>query len=82
LILSVDQLQWQAMDPCYDRIHLGDDHFDLVAGRDNFRNNLIARFPQEQAAIDEYISPFRQSCRRDAAIYRRAYVTKTIRQTV
>ncbi|MDO9178891.1 MAG: NAD(P)/FAD-dependent oxidoreductase [Agitococcus sp.] len=53
--ISGDQLQWQAMDPCYDRIHLGDDHFDLVAGRDNFRNNLVARFPQEQAAIDEYI---------------------------
>ena len=53
--ISGDQLQWQAMDPCYDRIHLGDDHFDLVAGRDNFRNNLVKRFPQEQAAIDEYI---------------------------
>ncbi len=53
--ISNDQLQWAAMDPCYDRIHLGDDHFDLVAGRDNFRNNLVQRFPQEQAAIDEYI---------------------------
>ncbi len=53
--ISNDQLQWQAMDPCYDRIHLGDDHFDLIAGRDNFRNNLVQRFPQEQAAIDEYI---------------------------
>ncbi len=53
--ISNDQLQWQALDACYDRIHLGDDHFDLVAGRDNFRNNLVNRFPQEQAAIDEYI---------------------------
>jgi all-trans-retinol 13,14-reductase len=54
--ISNDQLKWAALDACYDRIFLGDDHFDLVAGRDNFRNNLIARFPQEQAAIDEYIS--------------------------
>jgi phytoene dehydrogenase-like protein len=53
--ISNDQLLWEPMDPCYDRIHLGDDHFDLVAGRDNFRNNLIQRFPEEQAAIDEYI---------------------------
>ena len=29
--ISNDQLKWQALDPCYDRIHLGDDHFDLVA---------------------------------------------------
>ena len=54
--ISNDQLKWAALDACYDRIFLGDDHFDLVAGRDNFRNNLVARFPQEQAAIDEYIS--------------------------
>ena len=53
--ISNSQLQWQAMDSCYDRIYLGEDSFDLVAGRDNFRNNLIKRFPQEQAAIDEYL---------------------------
>lgn len=53
--ITNNQLQWAALDDCYDRIFLGDDHFDLVAGRDNFRNNLITRFPQEQAAIDEYL---------------------------
>lgn len=53
--ISNDQLKWESLDACYDRIFLGDDHFDLVAGRDNFRNNLVQRFPQEQAAIDEYL---------------------------
>ncbi|MCP5173965.1 MAG: NAD(P)/FAD-dependent oxidoreductase [Moraxellaceae bacterium] len=53
--ITDEQLQWAALDDCYDRIFLGEDHFDLVAGRDNFRNNLIQRFPQEKAAIDEYL---------------------------
>ena len=53
--ISNNELQWQAMDSTYDRIYLGDDSFDLVAGRNNFRDNLIKRFPEEKAAIDEYL---------------------------
>lgn len=53
--ISNNELQWQAMDSTYDRIYLGDDSFDLVAGRNNFRENLIKRFPEEKAAIDEYL---------------------------
>ncbi|PTQ91185.1 phytoene desaturase family protein [Agitococcus lubricus] len=53
--ISNNQLQWQAMDSTYDRIYLGEDSFDLVAGRNNFRENLIKRFPEEKDAIDEYL---------------------------
>lgn len=53
--ISNNELQWQAMDSTYDRIYLGEDSFDLVAGRNNFRDNLIKRFPEEKAAIDEYL---------------------------
>lgn len=53
--ISNNQLQWQAMDSTYDRIYLGEDSFDLVAGRNNLRDNLLKRFPEEKAAIDEYL---------------------------
>ncbi|MFO1375115.1 MAG: hypothetical protein U1E99_11135 [Agitococcus sp.] len=50
--ISNNQLQWQAMDSTYDRIYLGEDSFDLVAGRNNLRrDNLLKRFPEEKAAI-------------------------------
>lgn len=49
------KLQWAAMDDNYDRIILGDESFDFVAGKNQFKNNLKKRFPNESAAIDKYL---------------------------
>ena len=42
--ISGGQLKWAEMDPVYDRIILGDEHFDFVAGKENFKNSLKLQF--------------------------------------
>lgn len=53
--LSQGQLQWAAMDAVYDRFFLGDQAFEAVAGKAEFRDNLVRHFPDEVAAIDRYL---------------------------
>ena len=55
-VISDGQLQWAEMDEVYDRIVIQDRVYDFKKGRENFRQMLIERFPDEQAAIDEYMS--------------------------
>ncbi len=54
------QLKWAPMNPNYDRIFLGDRHFDLVAGPEAFKAELKKAFPDEGAAIDTYLSYMKQ----------------------
>ena len=54
-VISDGQLQWAPMDPCYDRVVIGDRRYDFIAGRDNFVAELKKHFPQESAAIDRYM---------------------------
>ena len=39
----------------YDEIHVGTEPFKLPAGREKLRDALVARFPQEEAAILKYL---------------------------
>ncbi len=48
-------LHWAPMDQHFDRIFLGDEHYDLVAGREAYRDALVAAFPAEERAIDTYL---------------------------
>lgn len=61
--LSQGQLQWAAMDPHYDRFFIGDRVYDAVAGRDEYREQLVAYFPREAAAIDRYLELLREVSR-------------------
>ncbi len=54
--LSQGQLDWAPMDPHYDRFFIGDRTYDAVAGREPFRDNLVAHFPRETAAVDRYLA--------------------------
>ena len=53
--LSQDKLEWAPMDAHYDRFFIGDRVYDAVAGRAEFRDNLVAHFPREAQAIDRYL---------------------------
>ncbi len=53
------ELKWAPMDDHFDRIFLGQEHYDLVAGREAYRDALVASFPQEEEAIDQYFSYMR-----------------------
>lgn len=53
-VISERRLQWAEMDSVYDRIILGDHHYDLVAGRRQWLSALVERFPGEEQAIRAY----------------------------
>ncbi|RLA00021.1 MAG: FAD-dependent oxidoreductase [Gammaproteobacteria bacterium] len=48
-------LKWAAMDKAYDRIFLGEESFDFVAGKQAFADQLKNKFPKESSAIDTYM---------------------------
>ncbi len=49
------ELKWADMGEVYDRIVIGDRHFDFVKGANNFKKQMIAYFPGEEQAINEYV---------------------------
>jgi all-trans-retinol 13,14-reductase len=53
--LSDGQLEWAPMDDEYDRFYIGDKTYCARAGKQAFRDNLVAQFPAEQQAIDRYM---------------------------
>ncbi len=52
--LSENRLEWAAMDDNYDRIYFGKEHYNLIAGKENFINTLSESFPEERRAIEAY----------------------------
>jgi len=53
--VSAGNLKWAAMDKNYDRIFLGDETYNLVAGKAAFAEQIKQYFPDEQDAIDQYL---------------------------
>ncbi|PCO05936.1 FAD-dependent oxidoreductase [Microbulbifer flavimaris] len=53
--LSAGQLQWAPMDSTYDRICLGNEQFDLRAGREAFIAGLLEHFPGEKQTLERYL---------------------------
>ena len=53
--LTDGKLEWAPMDAEYDRFYIGDKIFNAIAGKKAFRDNLVARFPQEEQAIERYM---------------------------
>ncbi len=59
--LSGGNLEWAPMDAEYDRFYIGNKVFNAVAGKQAFRDNLVAQFPDETAAIDGYMKLLERS---------------------
>ncbi len=53
--LSSGKLEWAPMDAEYDRFYIGDKVFNTRAGKQQFRDNLVRQFPEEETAIDSYM---------------------------
>jgi all-trans-retinol 13,14-reductase len=58
--LSDGKLKWAPMDAEYDRFYVGDKVYTAVAGRQEFRDNLVRQFPAEEEAIDRYLQLLNQ----------------------
>ncbi len=62
-VISQGRLKWAEMDPIYDRIILGKEEYDFIAGRENFIENLVKRFPDERQVIEDYVELLRKMSR-------------------
>lgn len=60
-LISDGSLQWEPMDEVYDRIIIGDNHYDLPAGRQNLKRQLTEYFPEETKAIEAYFRLIREA---------------------
>ena len=49
------ELKWADMGDVYDRVIIGDTHYDFVKGVKNFKKQMIAYFPEEEQAIISYV---------------------------
>ncbi len=49
------KLQWADMGDVYDKIIIGNKHYDFVKGVQNFKDQLYEYFPDEKEAIDGYV---------------------------
>lgn len=54
-VISDGKLAWAPMDAVYDRIIIGGQHYDFVAGKENLAAELKRHFPEEAGAIDAYL---------------------------
>ncbi|MBQ4819586.1 NAD(P)/FAD-dependent oxidoreductase [Aquimarina sp. MMG016] len=54
--VSDNKLEWADMGEVYDRIIIGDKSYDFVKGVENFKNKMLEYFPNEEKAIEQYIS--------------------------
>ena len=59
--LSDGNLKWAPMDAEYDRFYIGDKVFNAIAGKQEFRDNLVRQFPNEAKAIDAYLKLLERS---------------------
>ncbi len=66
--VTAGSVQWHPMPEVYDRILIGGQTFDFVAGRERFREGLVRWFPSERRAIDRYLAAV-ESCNRASGLY-------------
>jgi all-trans-retinol 13,14-reductase len=62
--LTDGALAWADQGEVYDTIVIGDDRYDLVAGREKFRARMHGYFPAHKDAIDRYLVAIRETTRR------------------
>lgn len=67
--VSRGQLKWARMPEVYNRIAIGDEVFDYHAGSGPFKARMKDYFPQEAAAIDQYIERVNLASRGSAAFF-------------
>ncbi|WP_067520796.1 phytoene desaturase family protein [Endozoicomonas ascidiicola] len=59
-VVSENRLKWAEMDPVYDRIILGEKSYDFVTGTEQFTEQLIEYFPDDEKAIRDYVALIRK----------------------
>ena len=59
--ITDNKLKWADMGEIYDKIIIGDKHFDFVKGVKNFKSKMYEYFPNQKNVIDRYVELVFQS---------------------
>ena len=62
--LTNAQLEWADMGEIYDKVIIGDDEYEFVKGRENWRTRMHDCFPDDREAIDGYLDVLYSTVRR------------------
>ena len=62
--LTNAQLEWADMGEIYDKVIIGDDEYEFVKGKENWRARMHEYFPDDREAIDGYLDVIRSTVRR------------------
>jgi all-trans-retinol 13,14-reductase len=62
-LITDGRLDWKAMPAVYDRLVFPDLTFDVRAGAENLKADLVARFPSERPSIDRYFKALKKANR-------------------
>jgi len=54
-LISNKKLEWDYMGDIYDVIIIGNNKYNMLAGKENFRKQLKEYFPNEKKTIDQYL---------------------------
>lgn len=68
-LLTRKRLKWESMGETYDVVCVGDDKYELKAGKENFKAQLLKYFPEEEGAIDEYLEVLAKSNKMSTAFF-------------
>lgn len=60
-LVTGGSLDWHPLPPTFDRFLYPGFEFGVRAGRRNFRDDLVAAFPHEEAAIDRYLRDIKRA---------------------
>tara|TARA_B110000902_G_scaffold262625_1_gene339877 strand:+ start:1635 stop:3230 length:1596 start_codon:yes stop_codon:yes gene_type:complete len=63
------KLKWESMGKVYDVIHVGEKKYEFIAGKENFRKQLISYFPKEEVTINNYLSLIEKANKRGTAFF-------------
>src|SRR5690606_32836490 len=68
-LISDHKLEWEPMGEVYDRIHIGDKVYEFKAGKEAFISQMINYFPEESAAIQQYVRLVEKVAKRGSAFF-------------
>lgn len=67
--LTDGKLAWESMGEIYDVANIEGSEYIFKAGKENFREQLISYFPEEEKAIDNYLKLIEKSNKRGSAFF-------------
>ena len=80
--LTNQQLEWESMGEIYDVADIGGEEYVFRAGKENFRKQMKLYFPEEEEAIDKYLSLVDRASKFGSAFFFEKTFKPVLRYTV